>query len=181
MIKTFETYKKEQFPKIWITGIPSGECFEVDYAKIEDLYKAKLVYYDSSKLKRGILAFKDKDREKFLELVGIKEEKAKHDFMIFDNRFKPALIKIAKNIVEECPFYVEMYVNNEFMGFSFKDMYFEIEITGQRQTKLYGESNSYEIVKTYKGKTFDKYKVSSDKLLIKRIHTELNSEVKEQD
>jgi len=180
MLTKFKIFEKaaldeeDENSNIWLIGVPSGEAIQVNIKMLDELYSDDLVYYCMEYNEIGFYAFKDSDYDIIKRRVSFSNDittrrasKKEHNvYNIQKNNFDTKLVDMIMNITERCSFSVEVYASGDFIGFTYFDYYFEIEM---KKT-----SPKYELTKFYAGNQINRYNIATEKLLLKRIDYELH-------
>lgn len=91
-IKKFENFNQDfdnNNGKIWITGIPSGESFNLDIDIFDDIYKTGVIRYNTEYVSTGFFAFDDINTEKIKRMIAwSKNSEENREYEISDHNFK---------------------------------------------------------------------------------------------
>jgi len=168
MIKTYENFNNDN-SKIWITGIPSGECLQITREALDSLYREELLSYSTQYSEIGFYAFDDDNIDlikRYVEPNKVGANKISNkNITVNKNDFDKIVIETILSIVDEYPMEIEMYIEDDTIGITYDDLYIEIVISE--------DSPKYFLVKRHNAKIIDRYRVGTDVDLISRVDHEL--------
>jgi hypothetical protein len=151
---------------IIIVGMPSGEVLEIKYEQLDVLYDEYLVHYTSYKNTTGFYSFDDKNIEKILNIINPNKSKKLKNLLINDNKFEKNIIDKVIEIIENCPFYIQLMVEDYNMYISFGDVTLDISYNDISSPK-------YLFIIGINGKMISKYSVPTDELFIRCVNREI--------
>lgn len=163
----------------WIIGIPSGEAIPVNRDGVNALFKDKLIKYTTKYVDTGFYAFDDENVDLIKRYVDPKvvaaEKIEDKDILIFKHQFDEDLIDKLLEIVNDCPKYVEFYVEDDKISMLMNGGYhFLIELNKERGR------GKYSITKKRKDIIIYKYDLVSDRSVIIKMENIFQNEMKDQ-
>jgi hypothetical protein len=154
---------------IIIVGMPSGEVLEISYEQLDVLFNDYLVHYTSYKNTTGFYYFDDRNMEKILNVINPDKSKNLRDFLINDNKFEKNVVDSVIKILEKCPFYIRLMIEDYSMYISFRNVVLDIsynDVSSPKYLFIIGE----------KGEIISKYSVPNNELFIRSVEREIYKE-----